>query len=328
MIKKSLYLSLLLSFVMITSVGYSHHTLDHSPEGDETTARAVAEHLQEISVTVHATPTGRYSRGSTEGSGVVVTREDENGEMINFVWTAAHVVDILRKTRKTVDPNTGQTITVIEFDDPTIVTEVRERGRKVGQLTFDAIVIKYSHPEHGHDLALLEIRKRSLINVSAHFNLSDDPLPIGTNLYHVGSLHGQVGSNSMTTGIVSQVGRVFFNKVFDQTTVTAFPGSSGGGVYTQDGKYIGMLTRGAGETFNLVVPTRRMKKFAEREGVLWALDPSVPLPSKEKRSRILVESSSNNSPHRGSTIEDDEKIIERLESGDFFIRFERMEKNK
>ncbi|HAT67623.1 MAG TPA: hypothetical protein DCS66_24005, partial [Flavobacteriaceae bacterium] len=60
-----------------------------------------------------------------------------------------------------------------------------------------------------------------------------------TELYHVGSLLGQTGSNSMTRGIVSQVGRVLNlgsgdGTVFDQTTVTAFPGSSGGGVFLSE----------------------------------------------------------------------------------------------
>jgi len=35
----------------------------------------------------------------------------------------------------------------------------------------------------------------------------DEIVPIGTELFHVGSLLGQVGSNSMTRGIMSKVGR-------------------------------------------------------------------------------------------------------------------------
>ena len=50
----------------------------------------------------------------------------------------------------------------------------------------------------------------------------------------------------MTTGIMSQVGRMLAlnsstKVLFDQTTVTAFPGSSGGGVFLTDGQYIGTL---------------------------------------------------------------------------------------
>ena len=94
----------------------------------------------------------------------------------------------------------------------------------------------------------------------------------------------------MTRGICSQVGRVLDlgnsdGVVFDQTTVTAFPGSSGGGVFLSErsgeksGQYMGMLVRGAGETFNLIVPVRRMRKYAKKEGILWAIDTDVKTPS-------------------------------------------------
>ena len=69
------------------------------------------------------------------------------------------------------------------------------------------------------------------------FYPSNDPIPVGTELYHVGSLLGQVGSNSMTRGIMSKVGRVLElgtgdGVVFDQTSAPAFPGSSGGGIFS------------------------------------------------------------------------------------------------
>jgi hypothetical protein len=109
----------------------------------------------------------------------------------------------------------------------------------------------------------------------------------------VGSLLGQMGANSMTDGIYSQHGRLIrsLNKhVFDQTTVTAFPGSSGGGVYLKsDAKYIGMLVRGAGEGFNLIVPVRRMIDFCETHKIQWALDPKVKMPSEEEIKKIPVE---------------------------------------
>ena len=105
------------------------------------------------------------------------------------------------------------------------------------------------------------------------------------------STRGQLGSNSMTAGIVSQHGRVLsgLNGVFDQTTVTAFPGSSGGGVYLEDGRYIGMLVRGAGEGFNLIVPVRRMRTWAKEANVEWAMDPTAKMPTPEELSKLPVE---------------------------------------
>lgn len=232
----------------------------------------VASYLQEISVTVHA----GSGYGSAQGSGVIITR----GE-VSYVWTAAHVVANLRTTRSVVDA-AGTTRTVVEFKDAKIVRELTEDGRAVGRLEMDAEVLRFSSGESGEDLALLRIRKKNFVKASAVFWTSPDIPPLMTRLVHCGSLLGQVGSNSITTGVVSQIGRVHEGKVYDQTTCPAFPGSSGGGLYAEDGRYIGMVTRGAGETFNLCVPIRRMRAWAKKVGVEFALDPAVSVPSEDQ----------------------------------------------
>lgn len=258
--------------------------------GEAKSRKEVADHLQNISVTIKAE--ARYSK--SEGSGVLVNREIE-GEKITFVWTAGHVIDNLRTIREVVDSK-GNTRKLVEFSDARIVKELVEGGRRVGEIKMDASVIKYSDAENGHDLALLMVRARDYGKDSAKFlNKKGDEkiVPIGTRLYHVGSLLGQVGSNSMTTGIVSQVGRVLGDIArgaeFDQTTVTAFPGSSGGGVFLENGEYVGMIVRGAGEGFNFMVPIRRMEKWAEENGILWALDASAESPTLDEIKKIPVE---------------------------------------
>jgi S1-C subfamily serine protease len=251
----------------------------------------VSSYLQDISVTIK-------SSGGT-GSGVLLarkTKDKNNNEiMINFVWTAAHVIENLRNVRTVLNVD-GQTKKIVEFKDAEIVKKLIENGSTVGQISMDAKVIKYSDAKDGEDLALLMVRKLNFSSSSAKFHLDKEckGLNLGTQLYHVGSLLGENGSNSMTTGIMSQVGRMVTlngsNKVlFDQTTVTAFPGSSGGGVYLTDGQYIGMLVRGAGETFNLIVPMRRMMKWAEDEHIMWALDDTLEMPSLEQIEKINVE---------------------------------------
>jgi len=258
------------------------------------------QHLQDVSVTVKSS--------SGEGSGVIVTRDvsiKANGKdkptivKVNFVWTAAHVVDGLRSVRTVIKD--GRSIKIVEFKDAQIVQELVEDGRRVGEMKMEAKVIKYSDSENGEDLALLMIRKKGYIDKSVTFYQGKSkPVAIGTELYHVGSLLGQTGSNSMTRGICSQVGRVLnlgtgSGVVFDQTTVTAFPGSSGGGVFLSErsddksGQYVGMLVRGAGETFNLIVPIRRMRDYAKREGILWAIDEDSPVPSLQEITSISIE---------------------------------------
>lgn len=224
----------------------------------------VAQYLQDISVTIRA--------NGAEGSGVIT---NING--VNYVWTAAHVVRRLRDTRTVIDAN-GSTKVVVEFEDAEVIKDLIEDGRTVGNMRFKAEVVRYSDADHGEDLALLRVRKKNLMPHKVHFYLDKKIPTLGTPLFHVGSLLGQGGSNSMTTGIMSQQGRVYNGVIYDQTTCAAFPGSSGGGVFFQDSRYMGMIVRGAGETFNLTVPMRRLHAWAKKVGVDFTLDPAVNVP--------------------------------------------------
>ena len=295
--KKAILSSILLLLL------FSAPTNGESREAPESVAKRLYQHLQDVSVTVKS--------GFGEGSGVIVTRTIPITQIqspalgkpltakVNFVWTAAHVVDGLRSVRTVIKD--GRATKVVEFKDAQIVQELVEDGRRVGEMKMEAKVIKYSDSENGEDLALLMIRKKGYIDKSVTFYRGEGaPVTIGTELYHVGSLLGQTGSNSMTRGICSQVGRVLDlgsgdGVVFDQTTVTAFPGSSGGGVFLSErsgdkaGQYMGMLVRGAGETFNLIVPVRRMRDYAKREGILWAIDSNHPVPTLKEITELSIE---------------------------------------
>lgn len=231
--------------------------------------------IQDFSVTIHA--------GSAQGSGVIKTRGDTN-----YVWTAGHVVADLRSTRPVIDR--GAPKTVVEFKDAKIVKELVEDGRSVGRLEMDAEILRYSNADTGEDLALLRVRKKNFERASVRFDLDDQLPPIGTRLLHCGSLLGQTGSNSLTSGIISQNGRLVGGKTFTQSSCPAFPGSSGGGVFREkDSKYVGMLVRGAGETFNLYVPMRRIKAWAKKTGVEFALDDKVAVPTEEQLKKLPIE---------------------------------------
>lgn len=252
-----------------------------------TSKKNVAQFLQDISVTIKSE--GKNSR--SEGSGVLINRKIGTEE-VSFVWTCAHVIDNLRNIRSVVNEK-GGSVKIVEFNDPKIIKELVEGGRRVGEIKMDAKVIKYSNYTHGHDLALLMVRAKNYGKASANFYLNkEEPIiPIGSRLFHVGSLLGQMGANSMTTGIISQIGRVEDKVEFDQTTVTAFPGSSGGGVYLENGQYVGMIARGAGEGFNLMIPVRRMISWAKDNDVLWAIDSSVKTPPIKEILAMPIESS-------------------------------------
>ena len=79
----------------------------------------IAEHLQNISVTIRAK--GRFSEA--QGSGVIITRELTKSKgstektRVNFIWTAGHVVKGLRNVRTIIDPKTGTSRKIVEFRD-------------------------------------------------------------------------------------------------------------------------------------------------------------------------------------------------------------------
>ncbi len=247
----------------------------------------IPDDLQSISVTIK-------SDGS-QGSGTLITRMVGN-DLITFVLTAGHVIDNLRSTRQVI--KNGNTKTIVFYRDAEILQELQENGRRVGEVKYDAKVVKVSEAEFGEDLAVLMVYKTKAYpkDNSAKFRLNNYIPEIGKNVVHVGSLLGQVGANSFTNGLISQTGRTIevesgVKRVFDQTTVTAFPGSSGGGVFlASTGEYVGMLVRGSQQQgFNLIVPVRRMYKWAEREKLEWLLDGTQKVPSLETINKIEVE---------------------------------------
>lgn len=233
----------------------------------------LSDKLQDTSVTIRA--------ANSEGSGSSFCRDG-----YSFVWTAGHVVDGLRRTRSVIVGGKSQTI--VEFDDAKVVKVLIEEGRTVGRIEINARVIKYSDAEYGEDLAILLVRKKGFLTGSVDFSLTDELIPLGERLLHCGSLLGEMGSNSLTSGIMSQHGRVIRKKVYDQATVVAFPGSSGGAVVSaKTGKYVGMLVRGTRiQGFNLMVPTRRIVRWCRDEGIMWAIDKKSPLPKDITKVRI------------------------------------------
>jgi len=261
---------------------YTPLTAPHTTQAAEKTT-AVADHLQEISVTIRAQ--------SSEGSGVAFSRGGST-----WIWTAAHVVAGLRQTRGVVDPATGTMRTIVEFQDAQVVKALIEKGRTVGRIEIDAEVIRYSGAEHGEDLALLRVRKNDFLKTSTRFYLGENIPSLGTRLLHCGSLMGhRQGSHSMTAGIMSQSGRLIGKKVYDQISCQAFPGSSGGGVYLEDGRYMGMLVRGARvQGFNLIVPIRRMRKWAKHAGIEWSINPKAEMPSDKELANLPIEDVGSN----------------------------------
>jgi len=224
--------------------------------------------LQSITVKVIAD----YS----SGTGVLITRKISDVTK-TFVLTAAHVVDGLKNTDGT-------------FREALIYREYRVNGFKVSNEEIPAIIIAY---DRDNDIAILEVNEDNYTTEerTCEFYLQDKIPPPGTTLIHVGCTFGHY--NSVMPGIMSQT-YVFLpnipesnGKVFDQTSIPAFPGSSGGGVFLENGQYVGMVTLWAGyPCLNWMVPVRRIQEWTRSIEMEWIIDPSIPVPTERKRTEL------------------------------------------
>lgn len=103
---------------------------------------------------------------------------------------------------------------------------------------------------------------------------------VGTPVFHCGSPTGMQGLGTVTSGIVSAVGRVEAGGLYDQCSAPTFGGSSGGMIAdARTGELLGILSRGPGETFSKYVPARVIHEFLKRHGPapkVKAPDPAKP----------------------------------------------------
>lgn len=82
---------------------------------------------------------------------------------------------------------------------------------------------------------------------------------------------------SFSEGVVLEVNRRYAAMQYDVVTCRAAPGSGGGGIFRANGQCLGMVSRGSPE-MTLIITARRVHALAERKGIPWASDPSLPIP--------------------------------------------------
>lgn len=191
-----------------------------------------------------------------QGSGVVIKRKGADGPQV-FVWTAAHVVE-----------------GCAEVD---VVQPIRNHNEKVGYTFFTGKVILYL-PES--DIALLWVDAPGSYFEAAEF-ADCAPPDVGTPLFHVGNFLGEPFDGSVSRGTQSQIG-VFpraaqgwpWQFPLDQATLAACPGSSGGPVFLENGKVVGLVVGAPGRGalgFVCYVPVRQIHLMVFEHGFSWAL---------------------------------------------------------
>jgi len=225
----------------------------------------------------------------SEGSGSIIIKEmvvDAKGtkEKVTFCLTAAHV--IARNRSISTKIKNGREIKIVEFSDPGLLQEIHFKGRNVGEIKLSGKVVRYSDADDGHDIALIMLYTPDTFKNSVTFEQDTTYIPPkGMKVIHIGSSNGQIGSNSFTSGNISQTGRLLnvgsgSGFVYDQTSAPAEPGSSGCMIVREsDGRYIGMLVRGGSSTFNFIVPVRRLHEWSAEVGAEFLFNEQAEVPS-------------------------------------------------
>lgn len=200
------------------------------------------EHAQKSTVLV------KTSHGY--GTGFVVQR----GNRL-FVFTAAHVV---------TQENTVAIQQVLRYENV-----------KVGESHFSATVIAR---DEFLDVAILWLHANPANFEPARFATHEPK--VGTPVFHIGNFSGIRFDNSVSAGILSQIG-VAPNMlgwpwpVADQTTATIVPGSSGGALFDSRGHVIGLAVGHLVPGIEFYVPLRAIVASAFSHNVSWTVAGTV-----------------------------------------------------
>jgi hypothetical protein len=226
-----------------------------------------------------------------EGSGVVFTRKDStHTNDISFVWTAGHLINstrIIMLQLFSYENITNRIPGVLNMVSVTHFPLVNSRIVKTNKVIGTVIKIS-SASTNGLDIALIRLHTNLPSTKSVRFHLENTTPQLGDDVHTISNPYGLIGTASK--GIYSFVGRIDNNEgaTYDQTTMPVFPGSSGGGVFTSNGQCVGLIIALKQSTLNFILPIREVKKWAERENVMWALDPNYPIISDFEMLMLLV----------------------------------------
>lgn len=213
-----------------------------------------------------------YNEDGSRGSGVVRYRE-KDGQ--TFILTDAHVVEpsVVYDKRVDIDGKEYQA-TKVTTKPLRILKRFRNFDNTIAVVEGQADIIKVSQV---NDFAILKMNKSGIFNKDTKFYLKDTMYPVGSPVFHVGMFHSlrpeEDGISSLTIGNLSQLNFSYQKLSYDLFSLNAVAGCSGGGVYlSETGECIGFVCIGYGNGMILASPIKRLKKWAESEGVMWAFD--------------------------------------------------------
>ena len=239
-----------------------------------------------------------FRAGSAMDMGTVV----KNGDRV-FAWVPAHAAVGSKCTMYLLtgfDEKSGPTFKVISFfDGITAWKRVKQKKAEVTEIKWTGKILRL---DEDRDLAVLEIdvtkENRKYLPRSTTFGCLDKapakglPVcalkPASFERYQKKLYRGEVTTGFMTHTDVSVDS---WPEPYDEASVESGPGSGGGCVYNlKTGDCLGMITMGkTTERITWFVSARSMRAWAKKKGILFAFDPTVPVPSDAELKKLPIE---------------------------------------
>ncbi len=262
--KRILGIPLVVAVLALVSLPAWKDSLAQTPQSPEppkarslvpVTPKNPAEKIYDCTVKV-------YFPDGTQGAGFVV--RDHNGNC--WVWTVAHVLEAgKQRIRVEVSPPVAEPLETDYWPEPWVRQIIVEDGMPKIARTFRCEVIRCDVAE---DIALLRVRADKPVFLGDTDFAERNPR-IGDPVWSCGAPEGL--DQTVTSGIVSFIGRLSDTRLMDQNSAVSMPGSSGGPVADEHGRVIGLVHGGHGPGITLHVPTRVIVAWAEARGVSFAL---------------------------------------------------------
>lgn len=246
------------------------------------------KYLQEISVTVQSLPPGRETLFAnierpaipnvTEASGVLISKITKDKQHINFVLTVAHEIlpDVPIFSLKKMKDGTVKSIPIMPAFR--IIQKIQDEDYNTQTIILNA---KLFYVDRKADIMIL-LLEQPLTNKTIDF--AQGIVPLGTDIYHMGSCAGIKYHDTLTKGMISYINRTLnepqinITKV-DQVSAGFMPGSSGGGIFLTNNQYAGIAHAMFSCQIAFITPSRTLHKWSIENNITWLFNQDVEVPT-------------------------------------------------
>ena len=168
------------------------------------------------------------------GSGSVILHEDET-----YILTCAHCMTNFFGVYMPVN----------------IVQKIYRKNKLVSTKVY---IAKVKAVDKEKDIALLYIDKKTHFNNTIHIE-KGSYRGVGDEIWMIGSPYGVACYNTVTKGIIARYD--YDNMLRYQVNCGVYFGGSGGGMFDEHGKYLGMFCSMRNPTLGYVIPSQTIRNF-------------------------------------------------------------------